>query len=346
MSSTDTLISIIVPAYNCEDCLERCITSLSRQTYENIEIIIVNDGSTDKTSEVCTSLKASDSRIRTMQKANGGTSSARNVGIECAKGSYLGFVDSDDYVEPYVYEKLLNAINDNSVRISQISRDELNSDGSRRDNVCTPPEKLTLVSSEEFLKSLLMHKGDCSFCTKLVSRDLFTGKRFPEGELNEDFKLLVNMLSEAGDIAILPEQGYHVVYSDNSNTRKSNGEFSQVYTDIVNNADWVQRIVDTKYKDGAAGSLKKCTGSELHEIAMRFGFVQRLDYMLHIPIEQMKRSNTFYISVCTYLRAHYLDICSNAYLTDKQRLYLKLLAKAPVAVRKAHRMKMNLGGKM
>ena len=141
MSSTDTLISIIVPAYNCEDCLERCITSLSRQTYENIEIIIVNDGSTDKTSEVCTSLKASDSRIRTMQKANGGTSSARNVGIECAKGSYLGFVDSDDYVEPYVYEKLLNAINDNSVRISQISRDELNSDGSRRDNVCTPPEK-------------------------------------------------------------------------------------------------------------------------------------------------------------------------------------------------------------
>ena len=205
---------------------------------------------------------------------------------------------------------------------------------------------MTLVSSEEFLKSLLMHKGDCSFCTKLVARDLFAGKRFPEGELNEDFKLLVNMLSEAGDIAILPEQGYHVVYSDNSNTRKSNGEFSQVYTDIVNNADWVQRIVDTKYKDGAAGSLKNCNGSELHEIAMRFGLVQRLDYMLHIPIEQMKRSNTFYISVCTYLRAHYLDICSNAYLTEKQRLYLKLLAKAPVAVRKAHRMKMNLGGKM
>ena len=346
MSSTDTLISIIVPAYNCEDCLERCVTSLSRQTYKNIEIIIVDDGSTDKTSEVCNALKASDCRIRSIKKANGGTSSARNVGIECAKGSYLGFVDSDDYVEPYMYEKLMDTINISGVKISQISREELNADMSRREDVCTPPEKMTLVSSEEFLKSLLMHKGDCSFCTKLVLRDLFTGKRFPEGELNEDFKLLVDMLPEAGNIAILPEQGYHVVYSDNSNTRKSSGEFSQVYTDIVNNADWVQRIVDTKYKDGAAGSLKKCTGSELHEIAMRFGLVQRLDYMLHIPIEQMKRSNIFYISVCTYLRAHYLDICSNSYLTEKQRLYLKLLAKAPVAVRKAHRMKMNLGGKM
>ena len=338
MSSENPQISIIIPAYNCEDSLEKCAASVEKQTLEDIEIIIVDDGSMDGTSFVVTRLASLDDRIRVIHRANGGTSSARNVGIECARGKYLGFVDSDDHIEPYMYEKLLNAITENNVKAAQISRDELNADGSRRPDVCVPPEDLQICSADSFMKSLLMHKGDCSFCTKLVERGLFVGRYFPQGELNEDFKLLVDMLPEIGDIVILPQQGYHVVYSADSNTRKEDGQFSRVYTDIVNNADWVQGVVETRYP--------KDKYPDLHELVMRFGFVQRLDYMLHIPIEQMNRDNGFYINVCVYLRSHYLDICSNAYLTDKRRLYLKMLSKAPVAVRKAHRFKMKLSSKL
>ena len=291
------LISVIIPAYNCEDCLERCVRSVTKQTYDNLEVIIVDDGSSDATPELCDRLAAGDRRIRVIHKSNGGTSSARNAGIDISAGAYLGFVDSDDHLEPYVYSRLLDALITTGVKAAQISRDELNADGTRRADVCVPPAQRMICTEKEFLRSLLLHKGDCSLCTKLIQRELFGDRRFPEGELNEDFKLFVSMLPEIGDIVILPEQGYHVVYREGSNTRKDSGEFSQVFTDIVNNADWVQEITDRDYPD-------------MHDYAVRFGLVQRLDYMLHVPTGQMTGKNKFYADVCRYLRQHYKDICT------------------------------------
>lgn len=329
MTECDPLISIVIPAYNCEDCLERCVKSVAAQTYRNLEIIIVDDGSADQTPALCDSLASADSRIKVIHKSNGGTSSARNSGIDVSEGAYLGFVDSDDHIEPYVYERLMDAISMTGVKAAQISRDELNEDGTRRADVCVPPTQRSICSGRDFLKSLLLHQGDCSLCTKLIQRELFRDRRFPEGELNEDFKLFVSMLPETGDIVILPEQGYHVVYRSGSNTRKDSGEFPQIFTDIVNNADWVQRITDRDYPD-------------LHDYAVRFGLIQRLDYMLHIPTGMMNGGNLFYVNVCGYLRRHYEDICKNPYLNDKQRRDLKILTRAPAAARKAHGLMMRM----
>ena len=318
------LISIIIPIYNIMDCLEKCVDSCINQTYKNKEILMVDDGSTDGTGALCDKLQEKDARIRVFHKENGGSSSARNLGIENAKGEYLGFVDSDDFISPTMYEDLINAVLEHQVFIAQISRDEIDASGNKLPDVCIPPEKAFFCSSDEFMKELLMHRGDCSFCTKLVKKDLFADKRFPVGKLNEDFYLLLQMLKEINGIYILPEQHYHVFYRIGSNTRKKDkNDFSRVFMDIVENADAASEIVDKHYPD-------------LKEVCIRFGLFQRLDYMLHIPTAQMNSDNEFYVKVKKYLRDHWKDTLWNSYLTKKNKIYLMLLTVAPKMVRVIH----------
>lgn len=318
------LISVIIPIYNILDCLERCVSSVCAQTYENLEILLVDDGSTDGTGELCDRLAGTDSRIRVFHKPNGGSSSARNLGIAQARGEYLGFVDSDDYIEPDMYERMMEQMGRQGCRIVQASRDEIDENGNRRPDVCTPPAEVTVQDARSFLRELLMHRGDCSFCTKLLPKALLGEKRFPEGELNEDFYLLVGLLQEAQSICILPGQLYHVYYRMGSNTRKKDkNEFSRVFEDIVRNADYAQRVVEEHFP-------------ELRQEAVRFNLYQRLDYLLHIPVPRMTNADSFYTEVKRYCRRHLRDTVRSPYLTGKQKGYLLLLTAAPRSVRRVH----------
>ena len=104
----DEKISVIVPVYNVEQYLERCVDSIINQTYKNLEIILVNDGSTDNSGQLCDELAKKDDRIRVIHKKNGGLSDARNVGIDEAESELIGFIDSDDYIDEDMYELLIN----------------------------------------------------------------------------------------------------------------------------------------------------------------------------------------------------------------------------------------------
>ena len=172
-----------------------------------------------------------------------------------------------------------------------------------------------------------MHRGDCSFCTKLLRKDLFTIEQFPVGALNEDFHLLVKMLtreeSAVPGIACIPGQAYHVFYRPDSNTRDKN-RFSRVFTDNIDNADMVLALVDKKYP-------------ELSEIAFRFGIFQRLDYLLHIPIAQMTGDNAFYRRVVSDLRHGWWRAMKNPWLTKKNKCYHTLFAIAPKGIRVLHK---------
>lgn len=317
-------ISVIVPVYNIIDCLERCVMSIINQTYENLEIILVDDGSTDGTSSLCDVLETKDIRVRVFHKENGGSSSARNLGLKYATGDYIGFVDSDDYIESDMYELLADAVKRYDAKMAQISRDEVNEDGTKRPDVCIPPSEEKILSNREMMKELLMHRGDCSFCTRICAKELFDGRQFPEGELNEDFKLLTQMLCDVRAFPILPKQCYHVYYRMNSNSRrKDKNDFSRVFTDIVVNADYVAELVEKNYPD-------------LRETAFRFGMFQRLDYMLHIPISMMNKENAFYQEVVKYIKANWSRMVKNELLTKKNKIYLTLFAIAPKKVREIH----------
>lgn len=320
----ETLISVIVPVYNTEEYLVRCVESIQKQTYRNLEIILVDDGSTDESGILCDKLAEKDERIRVIHKENGGSSSARNEGIKAANGEYLGFVDSDDYIECEMYEKMLCAALETGAGIVQVARNEIDIEGNILPDLCKPLSEQTKFSAEEFLQDLLLHVGDCSFCTKILKRDLITNKEFPVGVLNEDFHLLVKLLKQGEDVVCLPYCGYHVFYRIGSNTRKKDkNDFSRVYGDNVDNADMVYEIVKDKYP-------------ALSKIAIRFGLYQRMDYLLHIPIKQMVKENLQYKYICTYVKKHWTDTVASAYLTKKEKLYLTLFAVAPKTVRKVH----------
>ena len=112
------------PGYNIIPYLPRCVESLRTQTYENLEILLIDDGSTDETPALCDRLATEDERIRVFHKKNGGPSSARNFGLQQAGGEYVGFVDSDDYVDADMYERLYGAIEKTGMPVAQVGRDE------------------------------------------------------------------------------------------------------------------------------------------------------------------------------------------------------------------------------
>ncbi|MFI3236937.1 MAG: glycosyltransferase family 2 protein [Lachnospiraceae bacterium] len=326
----DILISIVVPVYNTKEYLEKCVYSIMNQTYSNLEILLIDDGSTDDTGLLCDALAQKDARIKVFHVENGGTSRARNIGIELAQGEYIGFVDSDDFIDIDMYQTLMFGIEKFNAMIAQVGRDEFHEDQTRLPDVCMPIDEATFICSNDFRKELLMHRGDCSFCTKLVHKELFRTSKFPEGELNEDFKLLIYLLEKVDGIVYMPLQAYHVLYRMGSNTRKKTG-FSRVFLDNVVNADMVDELVQKKYK-------------ELSTISTRFGFVQRLDYLLHIPIEEMKNDNTSYRGVVVHVRKNYKKFMSNPYLTTKQKLYLVLLGFMPRFTRRLHSFTMRMRG--
>ncbi|WP_029231883.1 glycosyltransferase family 2 protein [Butyrivibrio sp. VCB2006] len=329
MSEFDKKISVVIPAYNIEDLLGKCVESIVNQDYpgELLEIIVVDDGSTDGTGKVADELADRYSNVFCLHKENGGSSSARNLGISHATGEYIGFVDSDDYVDGRMYSTLMRAATTYDADMVQISRDEISEDGTKRPDVVIPPSEPLVIEPKEHLRTLLMHTGDASFCTKLVKRAFFTEDMlFPEGELNEDFYLMIHMLGKVNKVVILPQQYYHVYYRLGSNSRKKAEDkdyFPSVFTDIVRNADVALELVGKNYP-------------ELVDVARRFGYVQRLDYLLHIPVSKMTRDNDFYRDVVRNVRGNLGRILGNRYLTGKQKIYLMILALNPRGIRALH----------
>lgn len=319
------LLTVIVPVYNILEYLPRCVRSITAQTYQNLEIILMDDGSTDGTGELCDRLALEDSRIGVYHKKNGGSSSARNLALSISHGEYVGFVDSDDYIEPDMYERLYQAIVRFGVSAAQIGRDEIDAQGRPLPNICEPPAEPAVIESVDFMRELLLHRGDCSFCTKLIHRGLFPKEAFPEGRLNEDFNLLIRMLPEMGRLVSLPGQAYHVFYRIGSNSRKADKEsFSRVYGDSVDNADMAAEIVKKDYP-------------QLCHEAFRFGIFQRLEYLLHIPISRMTADNVQYRGIVRYLRKNWLQSVANKILTPKNKLYHTLFAISPRGIRRLHR---------
>ena len=198
------LISIIVPVYNVEDYLADCIDSILGQTYENIEIILVDDGSTDGSGSLCDILATRDKRIIVYHKTNGGLSDARNYGIDRLHGDYLTFIDSDDYVDKKYIETLYDMVSKYDVLISVLG---IGSGISECAQEC--PYERFLIDKKEALKHMLIKEGfGVSACAKLFSREVFINRRFPKGYLYEDLFTIPYIIMEADKIVYSKEPLY------------------------------------------------------------------------------------------------------------------------------------------
>lgn len=193
------LISVIVPIYGVEEYLSKCIDSIINQTYKNLEIILVDDGSPDKCPDICDAFKKKDERIKVIHKKNGGLSDARNAGLDIAHGDYLVFVDSDDWIENTMVEHLLSTCKKYDVEMVTCAR--YITDGQSTSAVAFDgPEKV--YTAEEALTEILSGKSmDVAAWDKIYARNLFAEIRFPVGENNEDIAVFYKLIELSGRVA-------------------------------------------------------------------------------------------------------------------------------------------------
>lgn len=314
------LISVIIPVYNSEKFIDRCMESILNQTYGNLEIILVDDGSKDDSLKCCNDYADRDSRVKVFHKENGGSSSARNLGVRNATGKYIGFVDSDDYIEPDMYESLASVFDNNTdAVIAQMQSVNRTDEGELVSGPFKDSGEVVFLSSHEMYRQLLTHVGDSSFCTKLIKADFMKDHLFPEGKMNEDFRLLFEMLTEVTGVYSFEKIGYNIMLREGSNTR--NVFKPLFYNSLIENSDFARDYTLENMPD-------------LHTEAQRFWLFQRLDYMLHIPVKKMKTPECR--KVLRELKDNRKEIKENPLFSPKERRNLKILSRVPHMAKRAH----------
>lgn len=237
-------ISVIIPVFNSEKYLKRCIESVLNQTYSNIEIIVINDGSTDDSKKIIEELKEKNKNIRLFSQQNKGQSAARNLGMEIAQGEYIGFVDSDDWIHPQMFSHLVKILEDNQADISSGQMITLRNDEKKgyKDIV---DYNLEIEYREQSLVNYLYNgqnkkNGQYSAARKLFRKEVLENVRFEEGYIYEDmlfnFEALENSQKHVASDAIV-----YYYYIDNQSTMRS--QFREKDFDLIVISDKIMERV-------------------------------------------------------------------------------------------------------
>lgn len=205
------MISVIVPVYNVAPYLKRCIDSILSQTYSQLEVILIDDGSMDESPDLCDKYQRQDKRISVVHKTNAGLSAARNTGLDIASGDYVVFIDSDDWIHPRCLEMLMSDISNNHTLLAI-------SDLKRTSGECTFLEinrGVTILAQSEVIPRFL-HGEWISACGKLYHRSLWNNNRFPEGLNNEDYAILIKIFEQCETVTYRKDPLYYYYIHEGS----------------------------------------------------------------------------------------------------------------------------------
>ena len=251
-------LSIIVPVYNAERYLKASVNSILSQTFSDFELILVDDGSADKSGFICNELAGSDNRIRVLHKENSGVSDARNAGLDAAVGDYIGWVDSDDIIEPDMFEKLMHTALTENADIVQCEHD-------RVDKIADEHKAFTYrkISSRELIDTqyTLSSGRKTNFLalwSKVFRRELFAGLRFPSGRTHEDHALMCRIVMNAKSIFVSEQVLYHYIKRDGSIiTGFSPKKYRDIAAALYDNMIYLKPYDENLYKK-AVNSYRQC----------------------------------------------------------------------------------------
>ncbi|MGM9597611.1 MAG: glycosyltransferase family 2 protein [Eubacteriales bacterium] len=204
-------ISVIVPVYNVERYLRQCIDSILAQTFRDFELILVDDGSIDQSGKICDEYAQKDNRVIVIHKKNGGLSDARNAGLDIAIGEYIGFVDSDDYIDTRMYEKMYREIKNTSADIVCCAMDYFYDGNSRMTGKWPDISEAILYERKDFIDNFYPVTKEiirASACNKLYCKYVFDTVRFPVGKKYEDSFARLDILNAANQVLVLPDALY------------------------------------------------------------------------------------------------------------------------------------------
>ena len=212
------LLTVIVPVYKVEKLLRRCVDSILHQTYRNLEVILVDDGSPDSSGKICDEYMAADPRVLALHKTNGGQSSARNMALDRARGEYITFVDSDDWIEPDAYRQMMECMLRHDVRLVCAGRwDDSEATGASALGLC--PNREEVLSSVEVMGRIFTwDRCDSAPWDKIYHKSLFAELRFPEKMIYEDVAIIYRVVEKAERVCMLDLPFYHYCHRQGSTT--------------------------------------------------------------------------------------------------------------------------------
>lgn len=237
------LISIIVPIYNTANYLNRCVQSICNQTYRNLEILLIDDGSTDSSYELCENWGRIDSRIKIIHKTNGGFSDARNTGLKMATGDYIGFVDSDDWIHTQMFELMYNALVIIKADMAICMPYYMKENEDKIDYTIYQPD-IRNYTIDKTLKSIWNLEIQSCVWSFLCKKNLFKNLRFPLNRAYEDMWITPQLLLKCNPdsfIAIVNEKLYNYIYYKNRTWHKN---FYKNSVDLFNNACQLTNIIN------------------------------------------------------------------------------------------------------
>lgn len=266
------LITLIIPVYKVEDLLPRCMESVFNQTYNNLEIILIDDGSPDKCPILCDNYKKKDNRVKVIHKENGGLSSARNAGIEQATGKYICFIDSDDVISKYYIEELYSNIKKTNSEISICSYKFVGTESEIPD-IYEESKKVDIFSSKKAIELMLYQKNiNNSAWGKLYKKEIFDNIRFPEGKIYEDIPTTYKTFLLSNNICVSNSKYYFYTKREDS----ISGHWSDKTLDIIENVLIMEEDLK-KYS-----YYKKASNSRV--LNADFFVIRQLDYNEHKDI--------------------------------------------------------------
>jgi glycosyltransferase involved in cell wall biosynthesis len=237
-------ISIIVPVYKVEKYLKKCVDSILAQTFTDFELILVDDGSPDDSGKICEEYAEKDARVRVLHKENGGLSSARNAGIEVAKGKYLGFIDSDDYIAEDMYQTLYDLLNDYDADMSVVGMIDVYEN---RETMVKDNKKIEVLDQKKAIQAVLDSTGVYAYAVnKLYKKTLFYDIRYPVGKIVEDAFIIMDLLLQCNKIVTTTEQKYYYYRRTGSITGLA---FSKKNFDVIEAWERNGTIIERVYPD-------------------------------------------------------------------------------------------------
>lgn len=299
-------ISVIVPVYNVEDLLSKCLDSILNQSFKDFELLLIDDGSKDKSGSICEEYAKKDSRIIVYHKENGGLSSARNFGVGRALGDYITFIDSDDFIDKSMLEILYNNMIDNNVDLSitgvrDIYDGKLSIDADR--------EKM-LLNSEETLKLMLMGKKINVYAvSKLYKRSIFEDIKYPIGKAYEDSYIIVDILKKCSTVFVdtIPQYNYY---------HRADSITTLAYN--TRDLDYIEAW--TINHDKIKNSFPNLEGLGMRRVCFSYFFV--LDKILLANKEYVTTSTK---DIVSFLRQNSKFILNNPYFSKNRKFALRLL---------------------
>lgn len=309
-TSKKPLISVIVPVYKVEKYLDCCIESIIKQTYQNLEIILVDDGSPDSCPMKCDEWAKRDARIRVIHKENGGLSSARNTGIDIATGSYFSFVDSDDYIEKEMLKTMLSASERFRAEITCCGRKLIISEKEKIPMHCLEREKI--YTREQAMKEVLMGREiEEAAWDKLYRADLFKDIRYPDGEINEDIVTIGPLLAKCNTIVHVGKAFYNYRLNQNSITKSGYNEKKSIYLEHMRQ---VQHYCTANYPQ---------LNRELACFLARYAYAELLD--MEMDKEIVHKFKKDYREYKRILRQNCYIYCKDGNLSFKNFLQIRLI---------------------